>query len=240
MTLTRHVVGVDGCPGGTWVLARGRTDSAAGTNATIERLGVEVVPDLASLIDEVRQGRVAAVAIDLPIGLLDEHPRPADVAARTLLGPRRSSVFPTPVRATLGATSYEDACERSRSSCGKALSKQAYYLLERIQRLDAMIVPSDQDRLVEAHPELAFVRLKGATLETTKHTAWGRDERRRLLLRELPEVEVTRVLRAACAPQADLLDALSLVTTALRIALGVETRLATVLDPTGKRAEIAF
>ena len=50
-------------------------------------------------------------AIDIPIGLPDSGAREADCAARRLIGPRASSVFPCPIRPTLDATSWEEACE---------------------------------------------------------------------------------------------------------------------------------
>ncbi len=233
-------VGVDGCPGNRWVVARATLDPAGDTGAVLEHLEVDVVEDLSALIGQVRRGEVSAVGIDIPIGLLDDHPRPADVEARSLLGPRRSSVFPTPVRMTLAGRSYVEVCELSRAACGKAISKQAFHLLDRIRTIDELIRPEDQSRIVESHPELAFMRLNGGPLFTTKHTQDGRRQRRHLLERELPAQEVCRVLSEASAPAPDLLDALSLVTTARRIACSEVIRLGTVFDSTGKRAEVAY
>ena len=48
-------------------------------------------------------GQGAVIGIDIPIGLPDTGRRQADVLAYTLVGPRRSSVFMTPVRAALEA-----------------------------------------------------------------------------------------------------------------------------------------
>ena len=42
---------------------------------------------------------MGALAIDIPIGIPEAGARPADREARALLGPRRNSVFPAPVRA---------------------------------------------------------------------------------------------------------------------------------------------
>ena len=238
-------VGVDGCPGGRWAIVRA-SEAADNTVRTSEdeggsvRLTVEVLTDLGGLVEELRAGHLAAIAVDMPIGLLDVHPRPADVAARAMLGARRSSVFPTPVRATLGATTYLEACERSREVCGKAMSKQAYHLLDRIELLDRLVSPLDQDRLVESHPELAFLRLRGRPLEFSKHTSDGLDLRTELLPSELPASQIEAILDGRAAPRADLLDALALVTTARRIAQGEEVRLGSIFDPTGKRAEVAY
>lgn len=192
------------------------------------------------LLAELRAGVVEVIAIDCPIGLLNTHPRPADVAARARLGPRRSSVFPTPIRATLGATDYDDACARSRAVCGKALSRQAFNLLDRIRVLDELIEPTDQDRLVEAHPELAFARLAGAPLDHNKYRAEGAAERRRLAAEVVGSSDLDRVLHQHHGPDPDVLDAISLLSVAARVLEGREERLGTTVDSTGKRAEIVL
>jgi len=49
------------------------------------------------LLDMVEDAE--AVGVDIPIGLPSKGVRAADAAARAFVGPRRSSVFPTPSRA---------------------------------------------------------------------------------------------------------------------------------------------
>jgi predicted RNase H-like nuclease len=232
------IAGVDGCPGGRWVVVTGTRPATA--KHRIDLHDVSVVVDLGPLLQKVRDGHIDAVAIDMPIGLLADRSRTSDAAARKLLGPRRASVFPTPVRATLDATDSQDACARSRNAFGKALSKQAFYLLDKIRDLDALILPSDQDRVVEAHPELAFTRLHGDVVPSSKHTARGQELREHLLKTELDEDAVSRVLTSGAAPRLDLIDAMALVTTAARVANGSEVRLGTDVDPTGKRAEVTY
>lgn len=206
----------------------------------LRKLTVEVTSDLAPLIERLRHGSLAAIAIDMPIGLLDDRSRASDKEARALLGPRRSSVFPTPVRCVLQASDYADACALSRRASGKALSKQAFNLVPKIAELDALVRPDDQDRLVEAHPELAFSRLNGEPPADSKHTPAGRRLRAELLCRELPVAAVEEVLGSGLAPLPDLLDATSLLTTAARVHRGREIRLGTEVDPTGKRAEVVY
>lgn len=229
------IAGIDGCPGGRWVIA-----TATIHHPTISELELEVVDNLASTIERLRQGDLTAVAIDMPIGLPDSEPRRSDREARLLLGPRRSSVFPTPVRATLSAESYEDACERSRRASGKALSKQAFNILDRIAMLDELVEPADQDRWVEAHPELAFTRLRGDHVPHNKHGAAGRALRIDLLGQELPASEVAKLVDRKEVPTIDTIDALALVTTAARVAAGNEIRLGTQVDSTGKTAEVVY
>src|SRR4249919_390548 len=138
-----RVVGADGCRGG-WVLA--------------DRAGVEVVD---RLDDVVADATVVVVGVDMPIGLPRAWGREADRQARQLLGrPGASSVFPTPPRSLLTATTYATANERSKSELGRGLTRQTYHLFERIKAVDRLVtglagaVPGD--RLVEIHPECSF------------------------------------------------------------------------------------
>jgi predicted RNase H-like nuclease len=172
-----HTVGgLDGCRGG-WVLASLTLDHTL----AVRGLAVEVVPTFAEAADRVVQGGLEALAVDMPIGLSDGAPRLADQAARRRLGRRGSSIFATPVRATLEATDYADALAISRRVCGKGLSKQAFNLLPRIGEVDRVVTPERQDRIFECHPELAFAGLAGAALAHSKHTPEGIEERIGLL-----------------------------------------------------------
>jgi predicted RNase H-like nuclease len=191
-----RVAGVDGCRGG-WVVA------------TDDRLFV------ARNIHEVLALDVAVIAIDMPIGLPDAGPRACDVVARRRLGPRRSSVFATPVRATLAATDYPDALARHRAADGRGLSKQAYNLLPKIREVDAHAA---DPRLHESHPELAFARLLGHPAAHAKRSPSGRAER-------LAALGLTAISRLPGAAADDVLDALALVHTARHIAAGTGERL---------------
>lgn len=222
------VVGVDGCRGG-WIAVE-RTDT---------ELDAYFSADLRSLVERVRRAEVAALAIDMPIGLLNRQPRVCDTEARRILGPRRSSVFPTPVRATLKATDYRHACELSRASSGKALSKQAFNLLPKIAELDDLITPADQDRVVEAHPECAFVRLAGQPLTEPKRTSDGQAMRRELLATSDPAF-ADLIADRRDLPLLDLIDAAVLTVTACHVVTGTEHRLGSDIDPRGLRAEVVY
>jgi len=117
----------------------------------------------------------------MPIGLLDRPlpgGRACDRAARALLGrPRSSSVFTPPTRPGVAAASYAEVPAVN----GAGMSKESFNILPRIRELDAALSPGDQQRVFEAHPELAFARLNGAPLAHSKKTAEGRRERVRLL-----------------------------------------------------------
>ena len=202
-------MGVDGCRGG-WVVVTSPVVSGAST--------VERVEHLDSLIGRVRAGAVAAVAIDMPIGLPSTTRRVSDQALRANLGARRSTVFPTPPRTVLDAVDYRDALARARDATGVGLSKQAWNLVEKIRTLDALMTPDLQPRISEAHPESSFAELAGAPLASRKNTADGRRERAALLSPLFPDLDEHLVAHAAVA--VDLLDALAVAWTARRIALG--------------------
>lgn len=118
---------------------------------------------------EIVSARFDLVLIDIPIGLLDT-PRQCDIAARKLLGQRKSSVFPAPSRHLLGAAHYRGQC-----------SRQLWNILYKIREVDAAMTPRLQRRIREAHPECAFARLNGLPMRFWKKTAEGRAERRALL-----------------------------------------------------------
>ena len=147
--------------------------------------------------------------------------READRQARHLLGrPRASSVFPTPPRSLLSATTYATANQRSKSELGQGLTRQTYHLFGRIREVDRLVtslagaVPGD--RLVEIHPECSFRVMAGAPLPS-KHTADGIDRRRALLLPRFGPVVDARPTGAAAD---DVLDAYAVLWSAERFARG--------------------
>ena len=171
------VAGVDGCRGGWFVVL------CAVAQATDRPL--QVTSRLCTDIDAVLKlpEHPIAVAVDMPIGLLDRPlpgGRDCDREARALLGrPRSSSVFTPPTRPGLAVTSYAQVPAIN----GTGMSKESFNILPRIRELDAALSPHDQQRVFEVHPELAFARLAGAPLKHSKKTLEGRRERVRLLRR---------------------------------------------------------
>ena len=135
-------------------------------------------------------------------------PRRCDREARALLGPRCSTVFPAPARAAIGAADHADACARSRAAGGTGLSVQAFNLLPRIAELDRLLAADPCDAVVEAHPELAFLRLHGGGHLPPKRTVEGRAARLALAGPVLgPSVDLAAAARAARVPLVDVLDA---------------------------------
>jgi predicted RNase H-like nuclease len=203
------VAGVDGCRGG-WIVAVAPTNGGPAT--------VEWVPALDALLRRVRAGELRAVGIDMPIGLPSRAPRASDRALRAHLGPRRSTVFPTPSRVVLDALDYRDALARARHATGKGLSKQAWNLVGKIRELDALVTPDLQPRVSEAHPESSFAEMAHQPLASRKNTPTGRADRIALLRPSFPDVEQHVAAQPAFA--IDVLDAFAAAWTARRIALG--------------------
>lgn len=195
------VAGVDGCRAG-WLVA-------VAVAEPFELQSLVVTADVRSVVVDTR---FAFVAIDMPIGLPERASRPCDVAARTLLGPRRSSVFPAPVRVVLAATDYPDALVRSRAACGKGLSLQTWNLVPRIRELDRAMTSELQQHVRETHPELCFTRLAGGPLAHPKRQGAGRAERIALVGPPPPTP------RGAAGD--DVLDAIALAHAAARFVRG--------------------
>jgi predicted RNase H-like nuclease len=210
--------GIDGCRRG-WVLAL-LVDGAAGTPPGLQEVTVQ--RSFAATMARARRAGCRMAGVDIPIGIPADGVRPAEGAARRLLGPRRSSVFPTPARAVLGATDYADALHRSRRVTGKGLSRQAWNLLPKIIEVDRWMAegPSAAERWVhEIHPELAFARLAGAPLEEPKRSPDGQRRRRDLLagVLDVDEAALDALIhlgRGSGAAADDVLDALAVACSA--------------------------
>ena len=236
MTMPTLVGGLDGCRTG-WVLA---TAAAANDGRVVAgTASVRVIATFGDAVALVLDGTLAALGVDMPIGLPDAGPRAADRAARARLGPRRSSVFPTPCRAVLGAADYPDALARSRAASGKGLSKQAFNLLAKIAEVDAAMTSALQDRIFECHPETAFAHLAGQPITTTKRQADGRIERHALLRPELGDTVGLATPPPSGCQSDDVLDALVVTVIAGRFVAGRVEHLGDgAVDARGLRMEI--
>jgi predicted RNase H-like nuclease len=221
------VVGVDGCSAG-WVCLSVDLQSRS--------TSVAVFAEIAELISA--SPRPKLIGIDIPIGLPLKGARACDLAARKLLGqPRSSSVFPAPVRATLVAKNYEEACQLSKDAHGKSMSKQAYEIIAKIREVDDLMTPELQRWVFEVHPEVSFYALNERhSLKHSKHEREGKDERLRLLLPHFPAIQKhLGELKRAQVGEDDLLDAAAAAWTAEMIATGLVPR---QFDTRGLRMEI--
>lgn len=207
------MLGVDACTAGWIGLGWGGGEQIWGYTA----------PTVAGVVEACRaDGPVAVVAVDIPIGLAGRTPRRADVAARELLGPRRSSVFETPVRAALEAPDHPTAVEVNRAATGRGATRQAYGLRHRVLEVDRWLradVAGDRPAVYEVHPEVTFARMAGRPLADGKRTWTGAERRRMLLAREgLFVADLGEAGRRAAVD--DVLDAAACAWTAARIVTG--------------------
>ena len=99
----------------------------------------------------------------MPIGLPDGWDAPTDTAARRYLGRRSSTVFPTPPSATCSTrTSYAAANALVEAALRqRGLPRQSFNLFPKIREVDRLAHAEHGDRLVEIHPECAFVAMGG-------------------------------------------------------------------------------
>jgi predicted RNase H-like nuclease len=227
------VAGVDGCRNGWVVVTTGLDRGAPGT--------VEVVTEIEPVVARVRRGELAALGIDMPIGLPADGVRLADVEARALLGPRRSSLFPTPPAAVLEARDYADALVRCRAATGRGLSRQAFNLVPKMREVAAALDASLQPAVAEVHPETSFCVLAGAPCAHPKRTAEGVAERAARLRPCFANLDAALANRPTRAKADDVLDAFAAAWTARRMASGMATWLgdAGARDPRGYRLTIA-
>ncbi|MGD8149898.1 TIGR00725 family protein [Ornithinimicrobium sp. Y1694] len=215
--------------GGAYVLGVDRA-RRSWVGALLPRSGVGAMqivsaPDIDTLIHRAgAHAELELVGVDIPIGLPDLGPRQADRLARARLGPRRSSVFATPIRDAVQATTYKEARTVSTSLSGRSVSAQAYYLREAILDVDAYVRRSEPTlQVLEVHPELSFAVMAGAPLEHSKKTAEGARTRAGLLVGQGIELPADLDLNRTGAD--DILDAAAVAWSVSRIARGVAERL---------------
>jgi predicted RNase H-like nuclease len=202
------VLGVDGCRLG-WVGVRWDGSTEVLVEATIEDL-------------VARAGDISAVAIDIPIGLPRDEPRPVERLARRRLPGRTSTVFNAPAEAVLDVPDYHAGNAANRAALGLGLSKQTWYLVPKIREVRDWLVDDPGVPVVEAHPEVCFAAMNGGVLVDGKTTAAGETHRRRLLLDH--GLDVAATARRGVAID-DILDAAATAWTAQRLVEGGAERL---------------
>lgn len=213
--------GVDGCKGG-WLRLRCRLPED--DQALVVHVEASVHGEAHTLVGE--DTPLPLTAIDIPIGLAERGHRPCDREARALLGPRRSSVFPAPLRPVLAATSFGEANALSRQLQGRGLSLQSFHLIAKIRQVDGLLRHRSALRplLLETHPELCFRQWNRNTpLAHGKACPSGRLLRHTLVESLFPgEFQRLReeLPRRAVADD-DLLDAFALLRAAMRRAWGL-------------------
>jgi predicted RNase H-like nuclease len=151
-----RVVGVDGCRGG-WL--------AAAVSGPAVSWSVRTTFD-----DVLTLAAGDPVGVDMPLGPLpdDGVRRRSDLAARTFLGPARSSIFFTPPASALARWRADPV-----HPLGIGVSVQTWNLLPKI----AEIADTGAAGLLEVHPECSFRALAPGVDFASKKTAAGREQR---------------------------------------------------------------
>lgn len=209
-------VGVDGWRGG-WVAAEVRRRGA---------LALTHHTGFADLLDNVPAGSV--VAVDMPIGTVDDGTRAADEAARRWLRERGGpwqSIFLTPPTWAVAAfeLDHDHGRAMNRRPAGAAgVSIQAWNLIAKMVEVrDALDADRDVS-VVEAHPECSFRALDPTIGLASKKTARGVGLRL-LALEQVLDVDLSYAPKDV--PVDDVLDAAVLVWTAQRVAAGAHRTL---------------
>lgn len=206
------VAGVDGCKTG-WLWVAKDFDAGLITS--------EVFSNAQELLQQELQPVITAV--DIPIGLTETGPRQCDIEARQLLGTRRSSVFPAPIRPALQACNREHADAIRREIEGRGVSAQSFAIFKKVVEFDKILSaqPNLQDRVKEIHPEICFWAWNNKrAMSYNKKSGDGRKERHNLVVKRFGSevVEEIRVkYRVKYVSHDDIYDAFAALWTAERI-----------------------
>lgn len=163
------------------------------------------------------------IGIDMPIGFSTTGPRASEVAARTFLAARRSSVFLTPQRDVLEATPYAAATALAVQLTGRGISRQSYGLAAKIFEVEGWLREARCRRVVEVHPEVSFATMLGRPARHSKKTWAGMVERRDALAAAGILLDGPLGAAGARAAVDDVLDAAAAAWTARRFAAGAAT-----------------
>lgn len=209
----RIIWGVDGCKGGWFVAAK---------DLDTQEISCQIIPNIEAVTRQYSGPQV--IAIDIPIGLLDQGARQCDVEARKLLGPGRgSSVFPAPIRSVLDAHSYLEASNNRFKVEEKRISQQTWGIVPKIREVDEFLRhnPDWIDCTWEVHPEVSFCYLAdNRPMQFSKKSQEGKLQRLNLLKPYFGEAIESAIFyrNHSFCTEDDVLDAFAALWTAERLA----------------------
>jgi predicted RNase H-like nuclease len=195
----------------------------------------QVIESFVDVVDQ--RPAYSAVALNVPIGYLDQWitgGRTCDRETRKLLGRRGAAVHSAPIRAKV------DGGEELVADDLDAISKM---LLPKYREVANEMAPYRQRTVYEVHPELSFFQLNDdVPLTWAKWTQAGREERRTLLEKRMPNVDKILSAEFARVPLSHLLDVAALLWTARRVFAksAVRIPLDGEWDEQGLRMEIVY
>jgi predicted RNase H-like nuclease len=207
------VAGIDGCKAGWICLQRDHSSTIQATllNSIDELLMLKVRPEI--------------VLIDIPIGLPQMGQRACDIEARKLLGARRSSIFPAPIRPVLLAQDWKEACAIRQHFEGLKMSLQSWNITSKVREVDKLLQGNAQLRsaIHETHPELAFRFWAGQPMVHSKKSIEGLRERL-ALIESFYGIDAFKFIRPqftrSDVADDDILDAFAALWSAERFAQG--------------------
>lgn len=183
-----------------------------------------LLKDFREVVAATEHARVAAV--DMPIGLSSGAPRICDQSARELL-PKNAGkrVFLSPPRPCLRADNPREFRDLHYRLTKRKADFAAWWLAPKLREVDAAMTPELQSRILEAHPELAWIATAtgrvpdGSFALASKHRPEGIAQRLESLNRFLPEpLDEQTINDHGPAKADDVLDALVLLSAASRAA----------------------
>lgn len=205
-------IGVDGCKGG-WIAAV--IDSG--------KLEIERFSSISEITDQYPA--FDGFLIDMPIGLPSSinHIRP-DSAARKIISPRTSTIFPTPCRMSVYADTVAEMYENNKACLGKSLPPLSVAIIPKMREVDSFLCEHEEykNKIMESHPEVCFARLNGVVVMSKKSTDEGFAERINILKKHLPDLSVHDIKqksREFKCNEDDIVDAICLAVTAQLYAL---------------------
>jgi predicted RNase H-like nuclease len=234
------LIGLDGCKNG-WIGAA----SELGDLSMVRMFKIKRFDDLFGAFGS----SPGVVAVDMPVGLVNDGSRDVDSAARKLLGSQASSIFTPPERMLLEfaslnghlespyPSSYDDSYNAVNDWAGNFLghgvARQAFGIFPKIAEVDRYMTAERDPRVHEAHPELIFREMNNGEHLPPKRQPAGADSRT-MLLNDVLRVEIELLTvngdSSVKSNRDDELDALALLWTAKRIATGEARRIPEVVD----------
>jgi predicted RNase H-like nuclease len=198
------IAGVTPCRPG-WLVA-----SAKLHGSTIGPETPRVMPTFLDVLSE--RPSFSLIVVNAPIGFPDSKEsgsRSCDLQARALVGRRGGAVHSAPTRDVLSGRVpwYEGGLDVVSAS-----------LLPKYQEVAEEMSGYRQRTVYEGHPELSFYQINQDTpLKRSKKIVPGLDERRAVLIKQIPGIE--RILDATMsgAPVKHLYDATAMLWTARRV-----------------------
>jgi len=236
------IAGVDGCKDG-WIAA-----FCPVINKPMPEF--KIYDTFRELIERMPDSSL--IMIDIPIGLADEDSRQCDIEARKKLDVRGSSVFPTPIRAVVEDPrsqmdyAYAVGVSQQNHKRQKGISKQTHAILPKIAKVNELMTPELQNRILETHPELIFWALNHGEPLPPKKTEKGKKRRIEILDKIFPgiEKEIYAKAKEFCkeAKIDDVIDACACLATAILFLTHKTTKIPTEpeTDKKGLRMEMHY